>query len=200
MYQNPIRNIDPDGRFSWGGFWGNISQGWNASGLSGAFENGLGNIGENVSNFAGGNGFNDNAQLQRSLVFSGKTMPSPGNGSYVEGKISIMNGYNETLQSWKANSGGWNGGAIPQGTFPLGNIRENRIDDTAISGMTLDGNAWSVNIDNVSGGRTLMRIHPDGGGTLGTNGCIGIMASEFPHQALLRVIQINRIQSISVEY
>jgi len=192
---NPLRYYDPNGMFSWEGFTSSIKQGWGDNGLSGAISGGFGNLGENFSNLSDGKGFSDNLQLDRVLNFEAEFAPSPGRGSYVEGNLSINDGYGTTIDSWKANSGGYGNGAIPRGKFSMGKIDPVRTKP----GMVKDGRGWSVDINNVSEGRFDMRIHPDQF-PRGTYGCIGIMENLARHLELLNSLQANKFTKINVTY
>ncbi|RAP35096.1 hypothetical protein DID80_06785 [Candidatus Marinamargulisbacteria bacterium SCGC AAA071-K20] len=196
---NPLRYYDPNGMFSWEGFTSSIKQGWGDNGLSGAISGGFGNLGENFSNFSDGKGFSDNLQLDRVLNFEAEFAPSPGSGSYVEGSLNIKDGYGSTLDSWKANSGGWGKGAIPSGTYQLSDLNPNRTDKFAMRRMSIGGKAWSVNLSDTFD-RTLLRIHPDGGNYIGTSGCIGVMESLERHMILLRQLELHAFKEIQVGY
>jgi hypothetical protein len=97
----------------------------------------------------------------------------------VQGLLKVMAPADGGSRSYLCNSGGGartshsRNGPIPPGTYRVSNYRPNRT----TTGMVLDGVGFSLDLDPVDGtrvyGRSLFRIHPDGGSP-GTNGCLGI--------------------------
>ncbi|TAH44813.1 MAG: RHS repeat-associated core domain-containing protein [Gammaproteobacteria bacterium] len=69
-----------------------------------------------------------------------------------------------------AVSGPWGNGKLPEGKYGGRNLR-NRSSNKAMT--CPDGNGWSLDLDN-KGGRTELRIHPDGN-VPGTEGCVGVV-------------------------
>jgi RHS repeat-associated core domain len=106
-------------------------------------------------------------------VFNGTTLAGynkfapPPFDSYLQGsglpryvpEISVL-----------ARSGPWGNGKLPEGTYGGRNLR-NRSGNKAMT--CPDGNGWSLDLDN-KGGRTELRIHPDGN-VSGTEGCVGVV-------------------------
>jgi len=92
---------------------------------------------------------------------------------------SVMEPGSSTSRSYICNSGGGapnshaRNGPTPPGTYRVSNYRPNRT----TTGMVLNGVGFSFDLNPVDGtrvyGRSLFRIHPDGGNP-GTNGCLGI--------------------------
>jgi RHS repeat-associated protein len=69
-----------------------------------------------------------------------------------------------------AVSGPWGKGKLLEGKYGGRNLR-NRSSNKAMT--CPDGNGWSLDLDN-KGGRTELRIHPDGN-VPGTEGCVGVI-------------------------
>src|SRR5262249_32631056 len=101
----------------------------------------------------------------------------------VQGTFTFREGSDRASSSYLCNSGGGarnshsRNGPIPPGVYRVSNYRPNR----RTAGMVLNGVGFSFDLDPVNGtpvyGRSLFRIHPDGGSP-GTNGCIGIRESK----------------------
>lgn len=87
--------------------------------------------------------------------------------SYLQG--SGLPAYRQ-VNSVPAVSGPWGNGKLPAGTYGGRNLR----DRSGNKAMTCpDGEGWSLDLDN-KGGRTELRIHPDGN-VPGTQGCVGVV-------------------------
>ncbi|MBX3035205.1 MAG: hypothetical protein KF865_14900 [Bdellovibrionaceae bacterium] len=95
--------------------------------------------------------------LKRNFVFQG------GNLSFYDSNGSL-------LFEGPASSGPWGRGALPQGNYSVGGMRDNRAGSYSCSGS----GGYSLDLHpQFSTNRTDLRIHPDGG-TPGTLGCIGV--------------------------
>lgn len=101
------------------------------------------------------------------------------NGSRLNGYVTLPPSFDSSLSglgtqralefSVPATSGPWGNGALPAGTYGGRNLRKRS--DKAMS--CPDGNGWSLDLDD-KGGRSLLRIHPDGN-VPGTLGCVGVV-------------------------
>jgi hypothetical protein len=89
----------------------------------------------------------------------------------VSGKVTV-NGNN-----YDFNSGGHGRGSLPKGDYQVTPFKNS----TGQAGMVRDGVGFSFAMSDkfdsrVGDKRTLLRIHPDGG-SVGTNGCLGIVGN-----------------------
>jgi hypothetical protein len=101
---------------------------------------------------------------------------------YVKGSLKFFDKHGSLLGDFTANSGGGarnhkaRNGPTPPGIYRVSNHRRNRT----TTGMVLNGVGFSFDLDPTDGtqvyGRSLFRIHPDGGNPQ-TNGCLGIRES-----------------------
>jgi hypothetical protein len=97
---------------------------------------------------------------------------SPGaRNQMTEGKITV-NG-----RTYDYRSGGAGKGSLPNGTYNVTRHMDSRSDRT----MSVGGVGWSFALNDkydprVGATRSLLRIHPDGGGA-GTIGCMGIVGN-----------------------
>jgi hypothetical protein len=97
----------------------------------------------------------------------------------VHGTLTLFDDNGAAAGRYTVNSGGGarnhraRNGPTPPGIFRVSNHRPNRTTE----GMVLNGVGYSFDLDATDGtpvyGRTLFRIHPDGGSPQ-TNGCLGI--------------------------
>jgi hypothetical protein len=112
-------------------------------------------------------------------VFTGERVFRSARGDpVVRGTMVINDHTGRELGSYVVNSGGGaptfrkTNGPVPPGEYRVSSFRER----TKI-GMVLNGVGYSFNIDPLRDtdvfGRSLFRIHPDGGSEQ-TNGCLGV--------------------------
>jgi RHS repeat-associated protein len=106
---------------------------------------------------------------------------SESNSKMSEGTLSINatleDGSTLVLDSYSADSGPSYIGSIPNGNYETRNVKggDKQISTTSEEGMVRDGVGFKVGLTPNEGAcRTDLYIHPDGKGTPGTAGCIGL--------------------------
>jgi hypothetical protein len=112
-------------------------------------------------------------------VFTGERVFTSVRGFPVaKGTLVIKDHSGTAIGSYTVNSGG--GAATfkkTNGPVPPGDYRVSSFRDRTKTGMVLNGVGYSFNIDPLRDtdvfGRSLFRIHPDGGDEQ-TNGCLGV--------------------------
>ena len=143
--------------------------------------------GMNTYAYVGGNPISliDPLGLADRYVFNGTTLTGynrfapPPFDSYLQG--SGLPRYVSEI-SVPAVSGPHGRGRLPEGTYRGRNLR-NRSGNRAMT--CPDGNGWSLDLDD-KGGRSLLRIHPDGN-VPGTEGCVGVICGY--HNSIFNSIQ-----------
>ena len=109
-----------------------------------------------------------------SLDFSGSA--NPDNPKEANGSLNVSSHFDDgsklTISSYQAVGGPWGNGSPENGNYSADNLR---LRDSP-SGMVRNGVGFSMDLNpNFSTGRSLLRIHPDGGNfNNGTQGCIGL--------------------------
>ncbi|WP_185937352.1 DUF6443 domain-containing protein [Chitinophaga polysaccharea] len=126
-------------------------------------------LGTNLISFATG---------ETKLEFAGQANaanPAEGNGNLNVNQV-FDDGGHLTLASYQAIGGPWGNGSPENGAYTADNLQDRGPRSTNYNaGMTRDGVGFSLNLNpQFSTHRTLLRIHPDGGEHVGTQGCIGI--------------------------
>lgn len=127
-------------------------------------------------------GFRDTPRLTTGIFgeFVGtSTIESSRGFPIIHGTFTVFARDGGEIGSYTVNSGGGSrsyrttNGPLPLGIFRVSNHRQNRT----TAGMVLHGIGYSFDVDPTDGtqvfGRSLFRIHPDGGNQ-GTNGCLGV--------------------------
>ncbi|SKD10489.1 RHS repeat-associated core domain-containing protein [Chitinophaga ginsengisegetis] len=150
-----------------------LSKQENANQFVSAFNNVLSTVdsklGTNLISFATG---------ETRLEFTGQANaanPAEGNGNLNVNQM-FDDGGHLTLASYQAIGGPWGNGSPENGAYTADNL-QNRGPGSGNPnpGMTRDGVGFSLNLNPLfSTNRSLLRIHPDGGEFVGTQGCIGI--------------------------
>ncbi|MEZ2440404.1 DUF6443 domain-containing protein [Chitinophaga sp. RCC_12] len=150
-----------------------LSKQENANQFVSAFNNVLSTfdskIGTNLISFTTG---------ETRLEFAGQanaTNPAEGNGNLNVNQM-FDDGGHLTLASYQAIGGPWGNGSPENGAYTADNL-QNRgpRSGNPNPGMTRDGVGFSLNLNpQFTTNRTLLRIHPDGGKVVGTQGCIGL--------------------------
>ena len=126
-------------------------------------------LGTNLISFATG---------ETKLEFAGQANtanPAEGNGNLNVNQV-FDDGGHLTLASYQAIGGPWGNGSPENGAYTADNLQNRGPRSSNYNaGMTRDGVGFSLNLNpQFSTNRTLLRIHPDGGEHVGTQGCIGI--------------------------
>ena len=103
---------------------------------------------------------------------------SPRGFPAVRGTLTVRDHSGTELGSYKVNTGGGSkdyrtrNGPVPPGVYKVSHFRRRTTE-----GMVFDGVGYSFDLDPKRGtkvfGRSLFRIHPDGGSEQ-TNGCLGV--------------------------
>lgn len=110
--------------------------------------------------------------LRKNFVFQG-------------GNLSFYGDAGELLFEGSAVSGPWGNGALPKGSYSVGNMRDGRSGSFACGG----NNGYSLDLESRSPiNRNLLRIHPDGG-TPGTKGCVGVSCQNGAADALGEILR-----------
>jgi len=103
---------------------------------------------------------------------------SPRRFPAVKGTLKVRDHGGNELGSFRVNTGGGSpdyrtrNGPVPPGVYKVSHFR-----NRTTPGMVFDGVGYSFDMDPARGtrvfGRSLFRIHPDGGSEQ-TNGCLGV--------------------------
>jgi len=181
-----------------------------AASLSGAFNGIQSRVGNAVAaamvggtaSVLGGGKFENGAvtgafsRLFNDLKFEGVAKTDQKGRIYVEGTATLTDQKTgEVLMSGPAISGPYGEGALPGGDYVGNNFRTRA--ETAMTVNDSQGKVgWSVDLSD-KGGRTELRIHPDGN-VWGTQGCIAPQTQARDWGNNLRE-QINKYGSIPVK-
>lgn len=104
---------------------------------------------------------------------------------YQGGNLTLYGDNGQQLFSGPAVSGPYGNGALPQGLYSVGGMRDNRTGSYSCSGSS----GYSLNLNpQFSTNRTDLRIHPDGG-VPGTLGCIGVSCGNGNADALGNILR-----------
>lgn len=112
------------------------------------------------------------------MTFSGSA--NSDNNKQADGKLNVIqvvsNGKEYTRASFSAVGGPWGEGSPENGNYTVDNLHDRGPNSNwSNPGMTVDGVGFSLNLNpQFETGRSLLRIHPDGGKYFGTQGCIGL--------------------------
>ena len=112
------------------------------------------------------------------MTFTGSANSS--NPKQADGQLNIIqsvsNGKDYTRASFSAVGGPWGKGSPENGNYTVDNLYDRGPNSGwPNAGMTVDGVGFSLNLNpQFETGRSLLRLHPDGGKYFGTQGCIGL--------------------------
>jgi uncharacterized protein RhaS with RHS repeats len=115
------------------------------------------------------------------MTFTGEA--NSKNSKQADGSLNIIQvagGKEFTRASYSAVGGPWGNGSPENGDYSVNTLLDRGPNSGwPNEGMTKDGVGFSLNLDpKFSTGRTLLRIHPDGGKYFGTQGCIGLLGNK----------------------
>jgi hypothetical protein len=192
---NPIIMIDPDGN-EMGDFYdqnktylgndgiddGKVYQ--LKEGIQANFKNTKVNWGEKLSEKHSNelkSKSNDLGVAEVKLTFTGNA--NSKNPKQSDGKLNVIQvalGQEFVRASFDAVGGPWGNGSPENGQYNVGNLLDRGPNSKwPNDGMTKDGIGFSLNVDPLfKTGRSLLRIHPDGGKFFGTQGCIGLLSGK----------------------
>ncbi|MDT0294909.1 toxin TcdB middle/N-terminal domain-containing protein [Mesonia ostreae] len=111
------------------------------------------------------------------MTFTGEA--NSENTKQADGQLNVIqevsNGKDYTRSSFDAVGGPWGNGSPENGDYSVNTLLDRGPKGWYNKGMTKDGIGFSLNVDpQFKTGRSLLRIHPDGGKYFGTQGCIGL--------------------------
>jgi len=198
VHNNPINLIDPDGRAAVdpgdyydknNNYLGNDgiddNKVYQVTGSSKFSINDFKDGGKYHNNQAGfnknnGDGFSVNYVgdvTQTKMTFTG--LANSKNTKQADGQLNLIqevsNGKEYTKASFDAVGGPWGNGSPENGSYLVNSLLDRGPNGWYNKGMTKDGIGFSLNVDpQFKTGRSLLRIHPDGGKYFGTQGCIGL--------------------------
>lgn len=119
---------------------------------------------------------NDLGAAEVQMTFTGGA--NSKNSIQADGQLNIIQvagGKEFTRASFDAVGGPWGNGSSKNGNYLVNTLQDRSPSGWYNEGMTKDGVGFSLNLDpQFKTGRTLLRIHPDGGKYFGTQGCIGL--------------------------
>lgn len=122
------------------------------------------------------------------LSFTGEADAS--NPKRADGTLSVYQHVGDKTfekMSVQAIGGPWGNGSPENGDYQVHSLQDRGPNGWYSEGMTRDGVGFSLNMDpEFKTGRSLLRIHPDGGKVEGTQGCIGLQCG---------AIQLNSFQA-----
>ncbi|MFY0256518.1 RHS repeat-associated core domain-containing protein, partial [Chitinophaga sp. 30R24] len=104
--------------------------------------------------------------------------PAQGDGTLNVNQM-FDDGGHLTVASYQAIGGPWGNGSPENGTYTADHLADRGPKSSwPNDGMTRDGVGFSLNLNpQFSTHRSLLRIHPDGGKAVGTQGCIGLQVN-----------------------
>ncbi|APD08045.1 hypothetical protein UJ101_02547 [Flavobacteriaceae bacterium UJ101] len=111
------------------------------------------------------------------MTFTGKANPKKLKEAIgVLNLIQVLsNGQEFIRMSFEAVGGPWGNGSPENGKYLVHTLLDRGPKGWYNKGMTKKGIGFSLNVDPLfKTGRSLLRIHPDGGKYYGTQGCIGL--------------------------
>jgi hypothetical protein len=119
---------------------------------------------------------NDLGVAEVQMAFIGEA--NSKNTKQADGQLNIIQvaGDKEfTRASFDAVGGPWGNGSPENGNYLVNTLQDRSLSGWYNEGMTKAGIGFSLNLDpQFKTGRSLLRIHPDGGKYFGTQGCIGL--------------------------
>src|SRR3954453_10681775 len=103
---------------------------------------------------------------------------SPRGFPAVKGMLIVRDHDGNQLGAYRVNTGGGSADYLTRnGPVPPGTYKVSHFQNRTAEGMVFDGVGYSFDLDPARGtrvfGRSLFRIHPDGGSEQ-TNGCLGV--------------------------
>ncbi|WP_044172092.1 RHS repeat domain-containing protein [Flectobacillus major] len=103
---------------------------------------------------------------------------NPDNPKEANGNLNVNSHFDDgsklKIASYSAIGGPWGNGSPENGNYSADNLRVRNSPD----GMIRNGVGFSMDLNpSFNTGRSLLRIHPDGGNYIGTQGCIGLQCT-----------------------
>lgn len=103
---------------------------------------------------------------------------NPDNPKEANGSLNVNSHFDDgsklNVASYSAIGGPWGNGSPENGNYSADNLRVRNSPD----GMIRNGVGFSMDLNpSFNTGRSLLRIHPDGGNYTGTQGCIGLQCT-----------------------
>jgi RHS repeat-associated protein len=110
------------------------------------------------------------------MTFTGKAnLKNPKQADGQLNVIQVAGGKEFARVSFDAVGGPWGNGSPENGNYSVHTLQNRGKDGWYNEGMTKEGVGFSLNVDPLfKTGRSLIRIHPDGGKYFGTQGCVGL--------------------------